>query len=74
MFEAYVNAVTDAEARVGRLTCQNAELLPNWSLASVVDAAQAMRGDAFIVAGMAAAEIGDFHRFGTPPDELGSLP
>lgn len=41
--------MTDAEARVERLTKQIADLLPSWSLALVVEAVQAMRGVAFIL-------------------------
>lgn len=51
VLQDYVDAVADAEARVERLTGQIADLLPTWSLASVVDAVQAMRGVGFIVAG-----------------------
>jgi hypothetical protein len=50
VFQDYVDAVADAEARVERLTGQIADLLPDWSLAPVVEAVQAMRGVAFIVA------------------------
>jgi transposase len=57
--------VTDAEA--GRaLTEQIADLVPNWSLAPVVEAVQAMRGVAFIVAVTVVAEVGDFSRFDNP--------
>lgn len=66
VFQDYVDAVTDAEARVGRLTDQIAAQLPDWSLAPVVDAVQAMRGVAFIVAVTVVAEVGDFNRFGNP--------
>ncbi len=55
VFQDYVDAVTDAEARVERLTGQIADLLPNWSLAPVVEAVQAMRGVAFSVATTAIA-------------------
>jgi transposase len=61
-----VDAVADAEARVERLTRQIAELVPSWSLAPVVEAVQAMRGVAFIVAVTVVAEVGDFHRFDNP--------
>ena len=44
VFQDYVDAVTDAEARVERLTGQIADLLPDRSLAPVVEAVQAMRG------------------------------
>jgi transposase len=66
VFQDYVDAVADAEARVERLTGQIADLLPNWSLAPVVEAVQAMRGVAFIVAVTVVAEVGDFHRFENP--------
>lgn len=66
VFQDYIHAVTDAEARVARLEAQVAELLPDWSLAPVVQAIQAMRGVAFIVAVTVVAEVGDFHRFATP--------
>jgi transposase len=49
-----------SEARIERLTKQIADLLPSWSLAPVVEAIQAMRGVAFIVAVTVAAEVGDF--------------
>ena len=55
-----------SEARVERLTKQIADLLPSWSLAPVVEAIQAMRGVAFIVAVTVAAEVGDFSRFDNP--------
>lgn len=65
VFQDYIHSVTDAEARVERLTRQIADLLPSWSLAPVVEALQAMRGIAFIVAVTVAAEVGDFRRFDT---------
>jgi transposase len=58
--------VTDAKARIERLTKQIADLLPGWSLAPVVEAMQAMRGVAFIVAVTVVAEVGDFSRFDNP--------
>ena len=61
-----IDAVADAEARVERLTGQIADLLPNWSLAPVVDAVQAMRGVGFIVAVTVVAEVGDFQGFDNP--------
>lgn len=44
VLQHYIDAVTDAEARVAWLTGQIADLLPQWSLAPVVAAVQAMRG------------------------------
>jgi len=66
VLQDYIHAVADAEARVERLTTQIAEFLPDWDLAPVVEAVQAMRGVAFIVAVTVVAEVGDFHRFGNP--------
>ena len=66
VLQDYIDAVADAEARVERLTGQIADLLPNWSLAPVVDAVQAMRGVGFIVAVTVVAEVGDFQRFDNP--------
>ena len=66
VFQDYVDAASDAEARVERLTGQIADLLPSWTLAPVVEAIQAMRGVAFIVAVTVVAEVGDFQRFDTP--------
>jgi len=66
VLQDYIDAVADAEARVERLTGQIAGLLPSWSLSPVVEAVQAMRGVAFIVAVTVVAEVGDFHRFDNP--------
>lgn len=66
VLQDYIEAVAEAEARVERLTGQIADLLPQWSLAPVVAAVQAMRGVGFIVAVTVVAEVGDFQRFDTP--------
>ncbi len=66
VFQDYIDAVADAEARVERLTGQIAGLLPTWRLAPVVDAVQAMRGVGFIIAVTVVAEVGDIQRFDNP--------
>jgi transposase len=66
VLQDYIDAVTDAEARIERLTGQIADLLPSWTLTPVVEAVQAMRGVAFIVAVTVVAEVGDFSRFDNP--------
>jgi len=66
VLQDYIHSVTDAEVRIERLTKQIADLLPCWSLAPVVEAVQAMRGVAFIVAVTVVAEVGDFNRFDNP--------
>ena len=72
-----IHAVEDAEARRDRLTGQIEELLPRWSMAPVVEALQAMRGVALIVAVTLVAEAGDLSRFDNPRQlmaYLGSVP
>lgn len=66
VLQDYIHSVTDAETRIERLTGQITDLLPGWSLAPVVEAIQAMRGVAFIVAVTVVAEVGDFQRFDNP--------
>lgn len=66
VFQDYVHAIADAEARIERLTQQIKDLAPSWSLWPVVEAVQAMRGVAFIVAVTVVAEVGDFQRFDNP--------
>ncbi|MGY4412238.1 transposase [Bradyrhizobium sp. LB7.1] len=58
--------MTDAEARVDCLTKRIEELAPQWSMTPFVEAVQAMRGVAFIVAVTVVAEVGDFSRFDNP--------
>jgi transposase len=66
VLQDYIHAVADAEARLRRLERQIIELLPTWSMAPVVEAVQAMRGVALIVAVTVVAEVGDFSRFASP--------
>ncbi|MDO5759080.1 MAG: IS110 family transposase [Rhodobacterales bacterium] len=73
VLQDYIDAVADAEARVERLTGQIADLLPNWSLAPVVDAVQAMRGVGFIDAVTVVAEVGDFQHFDNPRQLMACL-
>jgi transposase len=63
VLQDYIHSVQDAEARRDRLTGQIEELLPNWSVAPVASALQAMRGVALVVAVTVVAEVGDFRRF-----------
>lgn len=66
VLQDYIHAVEGAEARVALLTRQVEDLVPTWSMAPVVEAVQAMRGVAFVVAVTVVAEVGDFSRFDTP--------
>jgi transposase len=66
VLQDYIHAVQEAESRRDRLTQQIEGLLPNWLMAPVVAALQAMRGVALVVAVTVVAEVGDFRRFANP--------
>src|SRR5829696_7313843 len=66
VFQEAIDAIEDALQRLRRLEQQLVLIVPNWSMASVVEAYQAMRGASFLVAVIFAAEIGDVRRFDTP--------
>lgn len=66
VFQEGIDAITDAAQRLRRLEEQLASIVPNWSMAPVVAAYQALRGASFLVAVTFAAEIGDVRRFDTP--------
>ena len=66
VFQEAIDAIEDALQRRRRLEQQLALIVPNWSMAPVVDAYQAMRGASFLVAVTFAAEIGAVRRFETP--------
>lgn len=66
VFEELIQAVEQAQARRDRLGEQMIALLPDWSLAPVVAALQALRGIARLSAITLVAEIGDFRRFANP--------
>jgi transposase len=66
VLQEQTDAVAEAERRRDRLDEQIKELVPDWSLAPVVAALQAMRGIAFLSAVVLVAEIGDFRRFANP--------
>src|ERR1700729_4372623 len=66
VFQEAIDAMEDALQRLRRLEQQLAFLVPEWPMAPVVEACQAMRGGSFLVAVTFAAEIGDVRRFDTP--------
>jgi transposase len=59
-------AVEAATARRDRLEAQIEAALPEWSLATVVQALQALRGIRLVTAATLVAEIGDITRFTNP--------
>lgn len=66
-------ALTEAEARVKRLTERIRELLPGWRMQAVVAALQALRGVAMVTAVEMVAEVGDLTRFSNPRELMGYL-
>ncbi len=68
-----LDTVDEASARVTRLTHQIESLVPEWSLAPLVTALQAMRGVALIVAVTLIAELGDLSRFASPAQLMAFL-
>lgn len=63
VLQEYVHAVQEQLERTQRLTLQIQELVPQWYLAPLVKALQALRGVSLIVAATTVAEIGDLSRF-----------
>ncbi len=72
-FEELLLAERQAQERVGRLEAAIREAVPEWSLAEVVGALQAMRGIQLVAAVTILAEIGDLARFRTPRELMGYL-
>lgn len=64
-FASYLRAESQAVDRRAELDQQIQELVPNWSLAPLVEALQTLRGVAFTIAVSIVAEIGDMSRFTT---------
>jgi transposase len=64
--QEYIHAVSEATQRADRLVEQILKLLPQWRLTPVVEALQALRGVAPIVAVTTVSEIGDLTRFENP--------
>ena len=64
--QEYLHAVTEATSRIGRLEQAMRDTLPEWGLAPVVQALQAMRGVQLVAAMTLVAELQDFLRFDNP--------
>src|ERR1700744_3087639 len=73
VFQEGIDAIEHSLQRLRRLERQLALVVPEWSMAPVVEAYQAMRGASFLVAVTFAAEIGDVRRFDTPRKLLAFL-
>jgi len=66
VFQEYVDAVKQGEARVAGLEKEMEKALANWVLAPVVEALMALRGIKLITAMTIMAELGDITRFDSP--------
>ena len=66
VFQEYVDAVIQAQARVAGLESQMREVLDTWSLRPTVEALMSLRGVAMITAMTVVAELGDLTRFDSP--------
>ena len=73
VLEELLQGVRQESERVERLDQAIREAVPEWSLAEVVTALQAMRGIDLIAAVGVLAEIGDLSRFQTPRELMGYL-
>jgi transposase len=73
VFEELLGAEGQAEARVERLAAAIRAAVPDWSLAKIVAALQAMRGIDVIAAVVIMAEIGDLSRFASPRELMAYL-
>jgi transposase len=65
-FQEYLHAITEATARIARLEQAMRDTLPQWNLAAMVQALQALRGVQLIAAMTLVAELQDFLRFENP--------
>ena len=73
VLEELLGAVRQESERVERLEQAIRDAVPEWSLAEVVTALQAMRGIDLVTAVTVLAEIGDLSRFQTPRELMGYL-
>jgi transposase len=65
VFQDYMEAILTANDRMDQLAAQIITLVPNWSMAPVVDALCGLRGISLISAVIFVAAVGDFSRFET---------
>lgn len=65
-FEELVMAARQAAERVERLEAAIVEFVPQWSMAPLVEALQALRGIDIVAASILLAELGDLTRFDSP--------
>ncbi len=66
VLQEYIEAVKVASQRVADMTAQMMRVLPQWSLAPVVESMVALRGIDKLAAMVLLAELGDISRFDSP--------
>jgi transposase len=72
-FQSYLNAMEQSLSRRTELEAQIRELVPHWSLGPLVDALQALRGVALLIAVTLVSEVGDMQRFASPKQLMAFL-
>lgn len=73
VLQEYIDAVKAASQRVADITAQMERVLPQWSLAPVVDSLIALRGIDKLAAMVLLAELGDISRFDSPKQLMAYL-
>jgi len=73
VLQEYIDGWEENQKRVNRLTRQIEEQLPQWRMAPMVEALQALKGVSLIVAVTTIAEIGDIRRFSHPRELVAYL-
>jgi transposase len=73
VLQEMILAAQHAAERLKRTEAAIIEFMPDWSLAPVVDALQALRGVQLITAATIMVEIGDLRRFDSPQQLMGYL-
>jgi len=73
VLQEYIEAASAASERVADMTAQMERVLPQWSLAPVVDALIALRGIDKLAAMVLLAELGDISRFDSPKQLMAFL-
>jgi transposase len=73
VLQEYVDAVKAADQRVADLTAQMERVLPQWTLAPVVESLVALRGIDKLSAMVLLAELGDISRFESPKQLMAFL-
>jgi transposase len=73
VLQEYIDAVKATSQRVADITAQMERVLPQWSLAPVVDSLVALRGIDKLAAMILLAELGDISRFDSPKQLMAFL-